>query len=130
MASIKPWIAAIAACLLLLLLLPSRATVAQNLQKITITYASNDANQSAPLVAQQKGYFAAEGLEVELTYAGGGTATPALASRCLLAAKPAGVRETVMGCAGIRLIPGQQSQQGRRQRRRQRNNRARSRLPK
>lgn len=77
MAFIKRFIAPVAACLLVL---PSSATIAQNLQKITITYASSDANQSAPLVAQQKGYFAAEGLEVELQYAGGGVATPALMS--------------------------------------------------
>jgi len=69
--------AVIAACLLLL---PGAATVGQSLQKVTITYASHDPNQNAPLVAQQKGYFAAEGLEPELQYAGGGTATPALMS--------------------------------------------------
>jgi ABC-type nitrate/sulfonate/bicarbonate transport system substrate-binding protein len=76
MGLLKWVIAPIAACFLVL---PS-ATFGQNLQKITITYASNDANQSAPLVAQQKGYFAAEGLDADLQYAGGGTATPALIS--------------------------------------------------
>jgi NitT/TauT family transport system substrate-binding protein len=102
MASTKPWIAAIAACLLLL---PSRATVAQSLQKITITYASNDANQSAPLVAQQKGYFAAEGLDVELMYAGGGTATPALMSGTIAASGSAAASLTaILKGAALRIV--------------------------
>ena len=102
MASAKRWIAAIAACLLLL---PSRATVAQNLQKITITYASNDANQSAPLVAQQKGYFAAEGLDVELMYAGGGTATPALMSGTIAASGSASASLTaILKGAALRIV--------------------------
>lgn len=71
---------AVAAIAALTFSLTGSATVAQSLQKVTITYASHDPNQNAPLVAQQKGYFAAEGLEADLEYAAGGTATPALMS--------------------------------------------------
>ena len=95
-------IAAIAACLLVL---SGSATVAQNLQKITITYASSDANQSAPLIAQQKGYFAAEGLDVELQYAGGGTATPALISGSIQASGSAASALTaILKDAPLRIV--------------------------
>jgi NitT/TauT family transport system substrate-binding protein len=98
----KRFVATIAACLLLL---PSSATVAQNLQKITITYASSDANQSAPLVAQQKGYFAAEGLEVELQYAAGGAATPALMSGNIQASGSAAASLTaILKGAQLRIV--------------------------
>ncbi len=102
MASMKLWMAAVAAGVLLL---PGSATVAQSLQKITITYASNDANQSAPLVAEQKGYFAAEGLDVELTYAGGGTATPALMSGTIAASGSAAASLTaILKGAALRIV--------------------------
>jgi ABC-type nitrate/sulfonate/bicarbonate transport system substrate-binding protein len=98
----KRFIAPIAACLVAL---ASSATVAQNLQKITITYASSDANQSAPLVAQQKGYFAAEGLEAELQYAGGGTATPALMSGSIQASGSAAASLTaILKGAQLRIV--------------------------
>ena len=88
-----------------LLLLTGSATVAQNLQKITITYASSDANQSAPLIAQQKGYFAAEGLEVELQYAAGGTATPALMSGSIQASGSAAASLTaILKGAALRIV--------------------------
>jgi len=102
LALMKRLIAPVAACLLVL---PSSATVAQNLQKITITYASSDANQSGPLVAQQKGYFAAEGLEVELQYAGGGTATPALMSGSIQASGSAASALTaILKGAQLRIV--------------------------
>jgi ABC-type nitrate/sulfonate/bicarbonate transport system substrate-binding protein len=101
-AMVKRFIASIAA---FLLLLPSSATVAQSLQKITITFASSDANQSAPLVAQQKGYFAAEGLDVELQYAGGGTATPALISNSIQASGSAAASLTaILKGAPLRIV--------------------------
>jgi len=49
-------------------------------QRITITVPSVDPDQGAFFIAAQKGYFAAEGLEVEFVYAGGGVATPGLIS--------------------------------------------------
>jgi ABC-type nitrate/sulfonate/bicarbonate transport system substrate-binding protein len=101
-ASMKRLAALIASCLLLL---TGSQTLAQNLQKITITYASNDANQSAPLVAQQKGYFAAEGLEAELEYAGGGTATPALMSGTIQASGSAAASLTaILKGGGLRIV--------------------------
>ena len=99
----KRFIAPIAACLLVL---PGSASVAQSLQKITITYASNDANQSAPLVAQQKGYFAAEGLDVELQYAAGGAATPALMSGTIQASGSAAASLTAILKGGPLRIVG------------------------
>ena len=49
-------------------------------QKITLTVASGEADNGAYFIAAQKGYFAAEGLDAELTFAGGGVATPGLLS--------------------------------------------------
>src|SRR5271154_4571445 len=87
------------------LLLSADPTVAQNLQKITITYASHDANQSAPLVAQQKGYFAAEGLDAELQYAGGGVATPALMSGSIQASGSAAASlSAILKGAPLRIV--------------------------
>jgi ABC-type nitrate/sulfonate/bicarbonate transport system substrate-binding protein len=103
LAIMKRFIAPIAACVLVL---PSSATVAQSFQKITITYASTGANQSAPLVAQQKGYFAAEGLEVELLYAAGGAATPALMSGSIQASGSAASALTAILKGGPLRIVG------------------------
>jgi NitT/TauT family transport system substrate-binding protein len=50
------------------------------MQKIKLTVPSVEASDTAYFVAAQKGYFAAEGLDVEFVFAGGGTATPALLS--------------------------------------------------
>jgi NitT/TauT family transport system substrate-binding protein len=49
-------------------------------QKITISVPGVEGVGGAFYVAQDKGYFAAEGLDVELLVAGGGIATPALIS--------------------------------------------------
>jgi NitT/TauT family transport system substrate-binding protein len=56
------------------------ASAADAPQKIKITVPSYEVADGAYFVAVQKGYFAAEGLDVELELAGGGTATPALMS--------------------------------------------------
>ena len=45
---------------------------------LTISIPSIDMGDAPYFVAQQKGYFAAEGLHVDFTFAGGGIATPAL----------------------------------------------------
>jgi ABC-type nitrate/sulfonate/bicarbonate transport system substrate-binding protein len=57
-----------------------RTPAAAAAQKIKITLPTSDADNAAFLVAVQKGYFSAEGLDVELVFAGGGTATPGLLS--------------------------------------------------
>jgi NitT/TauT family transport system substrate-binding protein len=46
--------------------------------KVTVTYASFDALYAPYFIGIDKGYFAAQGLDVELMQAGGGTSTPAL----------------------------------------------------
>lgn len=87
------------------LVLCGSATTAQSLQKITITYASFDPNQNAPYVAQQKGYFAAEGLDAELQYAGGGTATPALISGTIAASgSAASALSAILKGAPLRIV--------------------------
>lgn len=45
---------------------------------VTISLPSVDMGDAPYLIAQQKGFFAAEGLHVDFTFAGGGIATPAL----------------------------------------------------
>jgi NitT/TauT family transport system substrate-binding protein len=98
----RRFVAAIAAGALLI---PGSGTVAQSLQKVTITYASHDVNQNAPLVAQQKGYFAAEGLEADLEYAAGGTATPALMSGNIQASGSAAASLTaILKGAPLRIV--------------------------
>src|SRR6202000_2961338 len=47
---------------------------------ITITVPSIDIGDSPYFIAVQKGYFAAEGLHADLSFTGGGVATPALIS--------------------------------------------------
>jgi ABC-type nitrate/sulfonate/bicarbonate transport system substrate-binding protein len=47
-------------------------------QKIAITVPTTEPDNGAYFVAARKGYFAAEGLDVELVFASGGTATPGL----------------------------------------------------
>ena len=59
----------------------SMGTVAADApQKLTLTVATYEVFQGPYLIATQKGYFAAEGLDVNILFAGGGTATPALIS--------------------------------------------------
>ena len=48
--------------------------------KIKVTIAANDPSYGAYFVALEKGYFAAEQLDLEMVAAGGGAATPALMS--------------------------------------------------
>jgi len=57
-----------------------RVSPAAAAQKIKITVPGVEGVGAAFYVAQEKGYFAAEGLDAELILAGGGTATPALIS--------------------------------------------------
>ncbi len=51
---------------------------ARALDQVKISYVVPTVNYGAVMVAVEKGYFAAEGIEVELVQAGGGVATPAL----------------------------------------------------
>jgi len=56
------------------------ARAAQAAQSIKITVPTQTVADSAYFAALQKGYFAAEGLDVEFVFAGGGVATPAIIS--------------------------------------------------
>jgi len=67
--------AAIGFALLLGGFAPAKAFAAD---QVTVTYASFDALYAPYFLGIDKGYFAAEGLDVTLLQAGGGTATPAL----------------------------------------------------
>ena len=56
----------------------SQPPVAAADTNLTISIPSIDMGDAPYFVAQQKGYFAAEGLHVDFTFTGGGVATPAL----------------------------------------------------
>jgi NitT/TauT family transport system substrate-binding protein len=72
----------LAACVMLALvtLIGVQPTGAADTTHLTITLPSIGAAESAYFIAQQKGYFTAEGLSVEFSFSGGGIATPALIS--------------------------------------------------
>ena len=77
----------------------------QAAQKITITVASVEPFQSIPYVAVEKGYFADEGLDVELLPAGGGVATPALISGTVAASgSSASALSAILRGAPLRIV--------------------------
>ncbi len=79
---------------------PSRAA-----QKLKITIPATESNEAAYFIAQEKGYFAAEGLDVEFVYAGGGTATPALMSGTVDAsASSASALSAIVRGADLRIV--------------------------
>jgi ABC-type nitrate/sulfonate/bicarbonate transport system substrate-binding protein len=69
-----------ATALLGTLALASIARPARAAQSVKITVPSVTPDDGAYFVGIQRGYFAAEGLDVEIVFSGGGTATPALMS--------------------------------------------------
>ncbi len=69
---------AVVLLVLLLGLAPGFAEAAFAADKIRMSYVVPTVNYGAVLVAIDEGYFAQEGIEVELVQAGGGVATPAL----------------------------------------------------
>lgn len=74
-------------------------------QKITISLPSVDPDQGAFLIAAQKGYFAAEGLDVEFVYAGGGVATPGLISGSIDgSASSASALSAILRGAALRIV--------------------------
>jgi NitT/TauT family transport system substrate-binding protein len=68
----------IAIAIVALLALSGVTATARAADKVTVTYASFDALYAPYFLGIDKGYFAAQGLDVELMQAGGGTSTPAL----------------------------------------------------
>jgi NitT/TauT family transport system substrate-binding protein len=82
-----------------------RLPAAAAAQKITITVPSTDPDQGSFFIAAQKGYFAAEGLEVEFVYAGGGIATPGLLSGSVDgSASSASALTAILRGAALRVI--------------------------
>lgn len=78
---------------------------AEAVQKITITVPSVEVSDAGYFVAVQKGYFAAEGLDVDLVFAGGGTATPGLLSGTIDgSASPASALSAIMRGAPLRIV--------------------------
>lgn len=78
-------------------------------QKITITVPSINLFEAPYLVAQQKGYFADEGLDVDFLVANGGVATPALISGSVVAsASSASAVAAIMKGAPLRVVLVQQ----------------------
>ncbi|MGA2393435.1 MAG: ABC transporter substrate-binding protein [Candidatus Lustribacter sp.] len=63
---------------------------------LTISIPSIDMGDAPYFVAQQKGYFAGEGLHVDFTFAGGGIATPALIA--------GSIQASASGSAGLSAI--------------------------
>jgi ABC-type nitrate/sulfonate/bicarbonate transport system substrate-binding protein len=86
------------------------AAVALPAQKITLTLPSINMLEAPYIVAQQKGYFAAEGLDVDFLIANGGVATPALLSGSVIAsASSASAVGAIMKGAPLRIVLVQQS---------------------
>ena len=74
-------------------------------QKIIITVPAMEAEQGSFFIALKKGYFAAEGLDVELQEAGGGTATPALLSGSIQgSASAASAISAILRGAALRVV--------------------------
>lgn len=84
----------------------SAGTVAADApQKIKLTVATYEVLQGPYFVAVQKGYFAAEGLDVDLIFSGGGTATPALISGSVDgSASSASALSAILRGAPLRII--------------------------
>jgi NitT/TauT family transport system substrate-binding protein len=87
------------------LTLGAAGSAADSLQKIKLTVPSYEVADGAYFAAVQKGYFAAEGLDVELQLAGGGTATPALMSGSIDgSASSASALTAIMKGAPLRIV--------------------------
>jgi ABC-type nitrate/sulfonate/bicarbonate transport system substrate-binding protein len=81
------------------------ARVASAADKITISVPSTNVDDAAIFIALQKGYFAAAGLDADLTFAGGGIATPGLLSGSLQAsASPAAALSAILRGADLRIL--------------------------
>jgi ABC-type nitrate/sulfonate/bicarbonate transport system substrate-binding protein len=79
---------------------PARAADA-----IKITIPSVTPDDGAYFIAAQKGYFAAEGLEAEFVFSGGGTATPALISGTVQgSASGSAALSAIMRGAALRVV--------------------------
>jgi NitT/TauT family transport system substrate-binding protein len=97
----RDWLAATAAAAAIV----TNARPARAAQKLKLTMPATESNEAAYFIAQEKGYFAAEGLDVEFVYAGGGTATPALLSGTVDAsASSASALSAIVRGADLRIV--------------------------
>jgi NitT/TauT family transport system substrate-binding protein len=96
---------AVAALPLLALPLLARPIPVGAAQAVTLTLPSVTPAEAAYFAAQQKGYFSAEGLEAELIFSGGGTATPALLSGSVDgSASGAAALSAILRGAALRIV--------------------------
>jgi len=90
---------ALAATALIALAAPARA------EKIKLSYAGVNANFAQYFAAEDKGYFKAEGLDVELVQAGGGVAIPALlAGDLAYSGSPSSAMSAIIRGAPLKVI--------------------------
>jgi NitT/TauT family transport system substrate-binding protein len=81
------------------------ARAASAADKITLSVPSTNVDDAAIFVALQQGYFAAAGLDADLTVMGGGIATPGLLSGSLQAsASPAAALSAILRGADLRIL--------------------------
>ena len=74
-------------------------------QSVTISVPSTNVDDEAYYVAVEKGYFAAEGLDVDITVAGGGVATPGLLSGSIQgSASSASALSAILRGADLRIL--------------------------
>src|SRR5581483_6779100 len=57
---------------------PPASAAAKALEKMKVSYPTFSASVAPLLIAIDKGYYAAEGLDIEMVRSGGGASTPAL----------------------------------------------------
>ena len=80
---------------------PARA----ELQTLTLTMPAIATYYAPYMIAIKKGYYAAEGLEIKTTYAGGGAATPALISGSIdISTSPAAALTAIMRGAPLKVV--------------------------
>ena len=92
-----PWILAA----LVLAAAPARA----ELQKLRLTMPAIAAYYAPYMAGIDNGYYAAEGIEIELSYAGGGAATPALMSGTIdISTSPAAALTAIMRGAPLKIV--------------------------
>jgi NitT/TauT family transport system substrate-binding protein len=74
-------------------------------QKIRITMPAIATYYAPYLLAMEKGYYAQEGLELVVTYAGGGVATPSLMSGTIdISTSPAAALTAIMRGAALKIV--------------------------
>jgi NitT/TauT family transport system substrate-binding protein len=81
------------------------APASAELQKLTLTMPAIATYYAPYMIAINKGYYAAEGLEIATTYAGGGVSTPALLSGTLdISTSPAAALTAILRGAPLKIV--------------------------